>query len=496
MKRIDFPRRGFCRPALFSLLAFLTACAVGPDYERPAADLPATFTAVPGKTPAWTASETHLLKEWWRLFGDDDLNELVAKARLHNFDLRAAVARVDEAEALAREAGAAYFPRIDLGASSSRSEVSRIGAIPVPAPNSRMRDSRQAALGVSYEIDLWGRIRRMNEAATADFLATAYAKDTIELSVSAYVVSAYVALRAADANLSFTQSTLESRKQVLDIVRSRVDAGSASTLELYQAEGVLEAARAQLAGLRHQRALAESQLALLTGQVGLTIKPDDLLRLPIPPVPPPGLPSELIESRPDVRLAEESLIAANARIGVAKAALFPSVSLTGNMGSESAALVKLFSAPAEVWSISAALAMPIFDAGRNFARIDQATARQRQELANYLKSVQTAFKEVNDALVGLRENSEGDRAQAARAEAATKTLELAQRRYEAGYSPFLEVLDAQRGANDARLAFIDLRQARLNSVVDLFKAIGGGWSDPFANAAGAEASDTDAEGEK
>ncbi|MDR1368327.1 MAG: efflux transporter outer membrane subunit [Candidatus Accumulibacter sp.] len=470
------------RPAFLTALALLSGCAVGPDYERPAADLPMAYDSVLAGTPSGISSETLHLKEWWRLFGDEDLNDLIAKARAHNFDLRIAIARFDEAEALAREAGAAYFPRIDLDAASSRSQVSRIGAIPVPAPNPRLRDSRQAALSASYEIDLWGRIRRMNEAAAADFLATAYAKDAIDLSVAAYVANVYIALRASDANIAFTQSTFESRKQVLEIVQSRLDAGSASPLDLHQAESALAAARAQLAELRRQRALAESQLALLTGLPGLSIKSDSLLRLPIPPVPPPGLPSELIESRPDVRMAEEALIAANARIGVAKAALFPSVSLTGMMGSESAALVRLFSAPAETWTVSAALAMPIFDAGRNLARIDQASARQRQELANYLKSLQTAFKEVKDALVGLRENAEGDRAQAKRAEAAEKTLELARRRYEAGYSPFLEVLDAQRGANDARLAFVGLRQARLNSVVDLFKAIGGGWKDPFEKA--------------
>ena len=484
MKRIDFSRFGSL------LLVFLTGCAVGPDYRQPVAGLPETYSLSSGDGASGTASTAvsgaHVLREWWTLFQDEELNGLVARAHTHNFDLQMAIARVDEAEGLAREAGSAFFPRLDLGAASSRNKVGTVSAIPLPATTPRFRDSRQAALSASYEIDLWGKIRRASEAATADLLSTAYARDTVKLSVAGYVSSAYIALRAADASLALMRGTLESREQALEIAKSRLAAGNASPLDLHQAESSLAAARAQMAELRRQRSLAENQLALLTGQPGLTVKPDDLRRLPIPPVPPAGLPSGLIESRPDIRQAEEALIAANARIGVAKAALFPNLSLTGNAGSESAALAKLFSAPAEVWSISAALAMPIFDAGRNFARIDQATARQRQALANYLKSIQTAFKEVNDALAGLRENSEGDEAQAMRAQAAEKTLELAQRRYEAGYSPFLEVLDAQRGANDANLAFISVRQARLNSIIDLFKALGGGWKDGFKTTAPAE----------
>ena len=291
--------------------------------------------------------------------------------------------------------------------------------------------------------------------------------------------SAYLSLRAIDANLVLTRGTLETRSKALDIVRHSVEGGTASPIDLYQAEGTVATAQAQLSELRRLRALAENQLALLTGQPGLRVAAGDLRQLPLQPVPPAGLPSSLLEARPDIRQSEENLVSINARIGVAKAALYPSLTLTGSYGSESAALANLFTSAAGTWTLGLAAAMPIFDAGRNFARIDQASARQKQALAAYLKTVQTAFKEVNDALVGLRENGESERAQEKRVNAAQKTLELAQIRYAAGHSGFLEVLDAERSANEALLAYVGTRQARLNSAVDLFKALGGGWTDKF-----------------
>jgi multidrug efflux system outer membrane protein len=378
-----------------------------------------------------------------------------------------------------REAGATYFPEIDLTGGDSRTQASTVTSTPFPAGTPRLRDSKKAALGTAFELDVWGKLRRANQAARADLLGSRYARDTVELSVAGLVSSSYLSLRAADANLVLTRATLETREKALDIVRHRLEGGTASPIDLYQAEGTVATAAAQLSELRRLRALAENQLALLTGQPGLRVLPGDLRQLPLPPVPPAGLPSSLLEARPDVRQAEENLVSMNARIGVAKAALYPSLTLTGSYGSESAALANLFTAAAGTWSLGLAAAMPIFDAGRNFARIDQASARQKQALAGYLKTVQTAFKEVNDALVGLRENGESERAQEARVNAAQKTLELAQIRYAAGFSGFLEVLDAERSANDALLAYVGTRQARLNSAVDLFKALGGGWKDDF-----------------
>ena len=471
MRAFDFSRRYLPVAALAVLLA---GCAVGPDYQRPEAVLPGEFTAATSQADQPAAP---VKKDWWTLFQDATLNELVAQALSYNHDLLAAVARVEEAEGLAREANATFFPQFDLNAGASRSQVSEVTAIPLSSSTPRIRDARSAALKTSFEIDVWGKLRRANEAARAQVLASRYARDTVELSVAGLVTSGYLSLRAADASLALTQNTFEVRAKSLEIVKSRLQAGSASPIELHQAEGSLAAAEVQLVELRRLRALAQNQLALLTGTPDLRVAPGDLRQLPLPPVPPAGLPSALLEGRPDIRQAEESLISANAQIGVAKAALFPSLSLTGSLGSESAALSNLFTGGAGTWSLGLAAAMPIFDAGRNAARIDQAGAVQKQSLIAYQKTVQTAFKEVNDALVGLRENAESERAQDKRVQAAQKTLELAQIRYEAGYSGFLDVLDAQRSANETLLGSVSTRQSRLNSAVDLFKALGGGWQD-------------------
>ncbi|WP_305075094.1 efflux transporter outer membrane subunit [Propionivibrio sp.] len=473
MRAFDVSRRYVPAAALAVLL---TGCAVGPDYQRPEAVLPGEVAVATSQADQPAAA---VKKDWWTLFQDATLNELVTQALAYNHDLLSAVARVEEAEGLAREANATFFPQIDLNAGASRSQVSEVTAIPLSSSTPRIRDARSAALKTSFEIDVWGKLRRANEAARAQVLASRYARDTVELSVAGLVTSGYLSLRAADASLALTQNTFEVRAKSLEIVKSRLQAGSASPIELHQAEGSLAAAEVQLVELRRLRALAQNQLALLTGKPDLRVAPGDLRQLPLPPVPPAGLPSALLEGRPDIRQAEESLISANAQIGVAKAALFPSLSLTGSLGSESAALSNLFAGGAGTWSLGLAAAMPIFDAGRNAARIDQASAVQKQSLIAYQKAVQTAFKEVNDALVGLRENAESERSQDKRVQAAQKTLELAQIRYEAGYSGFLDVLDAQRSANETLLASVSTRQSRLNSAVDLFKALGGGWQDRY-----------------
>ena len=464
--------------AVTTALFLLSGCAVGPDYQRPEVSLPDAFRTAPGGDTATTAALVE--KAWWRLFQDEVLNGLIEQAQRNNFDVLAAVARVEEAEGLAREAQATFFPQVDLKASDARSQLSTKNASPIPATVPSLQDSRKAGLSTSFELDLWGKLRRAHESARADVLATRYAREALDLSVAGLVANGYFGLRAADANLTLTESTLESRRKTLAIVRSKHEAGNASPLDLNQAEGAVALAEAQLADLRRQRSLAENQLGLLTGQPGLRITPADLRKLPLPPLPPAGLPSSLLEARPDLRQAEEALVSANARIGVAKAALFPSLSLTGNLGSESAALSNLFTGSAGVWSLGLAATMPIFDAGRNTARIDQATARQKQALANYQKAVQSAFKDVNDALVNLQGYREAEQAQDRRAKAADRTLELAQIRYDAGYAGFLEVLDAQRSANDAQLSLVGARQARLNSTVDVFKALGGGWKDEHA----------------
>ena len=467
-------------PLAVAISVALSGCAIGPDYLRPSNILPSVFSKSASE-PVTLPESTIVESNWWQHFGDTTLNGLVAQALEQNANVRTAVARLEQAEAAAREAGAGFLPEINGQASGSNSKLSTKTAS--WSPNSpKIVHTRGAALTTSYELDVWGRVRRSNEAAQANLLASRYSRDAIRLTVAGVVSSNYLALRAADAEIAITSASLESRQESLKLVKTRVDAGLVSPLDQYQAEGALSAMQAQIADLRRQRALFAHQLALLTGNPELEISAGDLRQLPMPPVPPEGLPSALIEGRPDVRQAEESLIAANAGIGIAKAGYFPRFSLTGSLGSESKSLSDLFGAGAGTWSLGLGLLMPIIDFGRTTARVDQASAINKQSLISYQNTLQTAFKEVRDALVNLRENTYSDSAQTSRVESTGKALDLAQRRYAAGYSGYLEVLDAQRSNNDAQLAMIATRQARLTSAVELFKALGGGWKDSAGQA--------------
>ncbi|MBU1364722.1 MAG: efflux transporter outer membrane subunit [Gammaproteobacteria bacterium] len=445
----------------------LSGCAIGPDYFRPASTLPEPAAAV-------ATAQVPVNPTWWTLFGDAELNALVDQTLAANQDLQAAIARLEAAEAANREAGADYLPRLGLEASTGRSKSSG------ETYNGRKQggaeyDSNRVAATLSYELDLWGRIRRSNEAARAEALASRFGRDSLRLALVGQVANEYLNLRSLDGQLDVTAQTLDSRKQALKIVQARLNAGSASDLELAQAESALNGAQAQWSQLHRLRALSESQIGLLSGQPGLKIGATGLDKLPLPPTPPAGLPSALLEARPDIRQAEERLVAANARIGVAKAAYYPTISLTGLFGSESMALSNLFTGGAGIWSAAAGLTMPIFDAGRTGARVDQASALQKEALANYRKAVQTAFKEVNDAIVGLREYSEEEAAWSAQVGASQRALDLAQKRYASGYSGYMDVLDAQRTLNNAQLLHLASRKSRLGAAVDLFKALGGGW---------------------
>jgi len=470
MSRFDQAIPKFRLAGALTAAMLLAGCAVGPDYLRPAAQLPEQHK----EAAPQAAAVAPINPEWWTLFGDAGLNALVAQALEANQDLQAAVARLEAAEAAAREAGADYAPSVSLAASSSRQRSSgetfngqRMGEATY--------NNRRAALSLNYEVDLWGRVRRANEAARAEALAGRFGRDSLRLTLIGQIANEYLSLRSLDGQLEVTGQTLLSRQEALKIVKVRLDAGSASGLELAQAESALNAAQAQLSQLKRQRALAENQLGLLAGQPGLKIAAASLDNIPLPPTPPASLPSALLEARPDVRQAEEKLVAANARIGVAKAAYFPSIGLTGLWGGESIALSNLFGSGATIWSAAINLAMPIFDAGRTGARVDQASASQKESLANYRKTVQVAFKEVNDALVGLREYAEEETAYADQVTAAQRALDLAQARYASGYSGYMDLLDAQRTLNAAKLQYLASRRNRLGAAVDLFKALGGGW---------------------
>ena len=460
----------------------LAGCALGPDYQRPDARvaLPDSYAGEPvagalNTTPA-------VAGRWWTLFGDTQLDALVDQALTSSPDALTAAARVEEADAVLRQVNAALLPQIDANAGISRSRSILPNAV---EPTGLLRNTNRIGLSTSFELDVWGRLRRASEAARAQALGTRYTSETVSLSLAASVTQAYLNLRALDAQLLVNRDSVSSQAKSTQLARVRFDGGYVSQLDVQQAEGALATYTAAQVQLEKNRALAESLLGLLVGQPGLKVAAGDLRSLPVPPTPPAGLPSSLLEARPDVRKAETDLIAANAKIGVAKAALFPSITLTGSLGRESRDLSDLFSPAAAVWSIGAGLTQPIFEGGRLRAQVEQVSAQQKQSLEAYRKSVQTAFREVNDALITVRQNGDSEVALGQAVQAAKRSLQLAQARYDSGYSPYLEVLTAQRSSNDATLAWVQNRQARLSSSVDLFKALGGGWKDSYAPQAAA-----------
>ena len=454
-----------------AMIAFaLGGCMVGPDYERPSMPLPAAFAGADAAPAADLVPA-----EWWRLFEDPTLNDLVATALANNTDIVQAVARIEEADANVRVVNAALFPPLNLGGAVDRNAYSNKIALPAPAGTPSVRNDLLLALSTSYEIDFWGKLRRASEAARAQDLSTRYAKEVVTLSVAALTTQTYFSLRSLDAQIAATRSTLESRDQTLDIVRRRADAGLASDLDVRQAEGVRFDAAFQLDDFLRQRDLAEHLLGTFTGKLDLALAPGDLAGLPVPALPPPGLPSALLERRPDIRQAEQDLVAANAQIGVAKAQLFPTITLTGSFGGESAALAGLFTLPGRIWTLGAGLSAPIFEGGKLTAQVDVQQARREQSLAAYQKTIQTSFREVSDALTNVRQYAATERDAQASVNAARGALHLASVRYEAGYAQFLDVLDSQRSLNLSELARIRSRQNLLSANVDLMTALGGGW---------------------
>lgn len=460
------------RPALLLTAVLLVgACApVGTDYVRPSYELPQSFPEA-GYTPG-----AALRTDWWTLYGDAKLDELVVSAFERNSDVRLAVARIEEADANLREANAAFLPQIDLNAVPARSRISTTQATPLPGSVPVVRNNLRLTASTSFELDFWGRLRRGVEAVRAQALGTRYAKDVVTLSLAGLTAQAYFSLRSLDAQIGATKATLASRDEALTYVRNRARGGIASDLDVSQAESARSDSAAQLKDLVRQRALAEHQLATLTGRLDLDLPGADLMALPVPPLPPAGLPSGLLDRRPDIRQAEQALVSANAQVGVAKAAMLPTISLTGTDGWESKALSSLIQGTSAIWSLGFALTLPIFDSGRYEARTDAAIARQHQAIAAYQKAIETGFREVADALSNVQQSTAAEDDYRVRLEATRKTLRLAKLRYEAGYSAYLEVLDAQRTANDAELAFVRNRQLRLSASVDLMKALGGGWT--------------------
>jgi len=452
----------------------LSACTLGPNFKLPFFNFPAKFPEAEVSTP----QSLIVPGNWWRLYGDADLDRLMAAGLERNVDVRLAIARIEEAEAFMREvAAASLFPEIDGNAGVSRARSStRTGSLPASATG--IRNNFQLSASTSFEIDFWGRLRRTREAARAQYAATRYGHDVIAITLAAAIAQTYFNVRSIDAQIVVSLETLNGAEGSLDIATKRANAGYTSDLDMNQADANRSQIAAQVKELRRLRAAAVHQLGVLTGELDLDLAAGDLRQVPSPPLPPAGLPATLLERRPDIRQAAATYESANALSGVARAAQFPTFSLTGALGAQSRELSTVFSTSAGIWSIGLGVVGPIFDSGRAATRTEQASARAQQSAINYEKTAQTAFREVADALSNVRLAADSEADLRRRVEQAGNALRLSTLRYESGYSAYLEVLDAQRTLNDSQLALVRNRQQYLAFTVDLMNSLGGGWLPP------------------
>ena len=459
------------RLLLLFILSNLISCAlVGPDYKRPEVNLPKTYHQEVNKENSATD-----LNHWWKLYQDPYLDDLMDKALNKNVDINAAIARLEEADAYLKQVGAALIPSIDLTSQGNRTKATENGIVPSSFVKP-FRKNFNIQLGTSFELDFWGRLRRAKESARAEYIASQYSKDTVVLSLQSTLASNYLLLRSIDSQILALKDNVGYRKENLELTKKRLESGLISVLDLHQAEAAFNNLSAQLSDLMRQREIVANQLILLSGDMNLNIPENKLDVLVTPPIPPANMPSSLLEARPDIKEAEQIMIAANANIGVAKAALFPNIVLTANFGRESAELKNIDKTGSNIWGVGLGLTLPIFDSGRAQAKVSQATAKQKEALSYYESSIQNAFKEVNNAIVSLKEYTEQENDLKLTQDAAKKAMDIASNRYKAGYSSYLEYLDAQRVYNDASIAYIQKRQLRLMASVELFKSLGGGWS--------------------
>lgn len=450
-----------------------TSCAVGPNYTRPAVDVPPQFRNAPD-TQASAASLAD--SKWFELFQDDELKQLVTTAMQQNFDLRIASERVLEARAHYGIQKSAFFPELDATGQFTSQRLSALGAFPYPAGFNTAASYSQAGFSLSWELDLWGRLRRLNEAARAQYLASEETRRGVLTTLIADVTTAYFGLREKDLELDIAQRTKQNADKGLQLTTLRHKRGAATGLDVHQAEQFLYTATAQIAAAERGIGQTEDQLSLLVGKSpGAIPRGKALEQFALPPEVPAGLPSALLERRPDIRSAEASLIAANAEIGAAKAEYFPQVSLTGFLGGQSRELMNLFTGPARLWTFAPSAALPIFTAGRLRNNVRLTKAQQQEALLVYQKTIQNAFREVSDALIAYRKTAEQRQQEELLVKALRETERLSNLRYRGGLDSYLQVLDAQRNLFQGELALAQLRRDELVAVVELYRALGGGW---------------------
>jgi outer membrane protein, multidrug efflux system len=457
--------------------ALLAGCTVGPNYQRPAIPAPANFRAPEGTPTSGPASVGDL--KWFEVFKDEKLQELVRTALERNDDIRDAVARVDAARAQLGVTRSNQYPNVSAGADISTIRLSRNGQTPLPVAfvPSQNRTFGGATLDLlSFEVDIWGRLRRATEAARANLLSAEENRKAVMTTLVSEVASDYFSLRELDYQLEISQRTLATRKDSLGLIQTRQSGGVATLLDLRQAEQLVYTASETIPTLQQEIEQTENQISLLLGKnPGEVLRGKSLTEQEMPPDVPAGLPSALLERRPDIRAAEQNLIAANAEIGVAKAAYFPQISLSGFLGGQGTQLASLFSGPSAVWNFTPQVTQPIFTAGRLQSEVKLSQAQRDIALIQYEKTIQTAFTEVSDALIAHQRVRESRVQQVLLVAALQDRTRLAYVRYTGGVDTLLNALDSDRDLFQAELTLSQIRLNELDSVVQLYKALGGGW---------------------
>ncbi|MFM8551119.1 MAG: efflux transporter outer membrane subunit [Nitrospiraceae bacterium] len=476
-------------PLLLALA--LGGCVQGPDYKKPDVAVPSDWDAMAtGKDQAGAPIATSKLPEarWWREFNNEELSGLIEQALERNHDVRRAASRVLEGRATLMAAGAGLYPQLNMQGQYSHLEISKNTLAGLALASGRATpqtfatpgtgfDLWNAAPDLSWELDLWGRIRRGMEAASAEAVGLEQDHRAVALSLISDLGQAYFRLRELDEQVSIAEKNLAKRKDALGLIQSRASVGLASELDVKRAEVLVAESAAQIPEFQRLRAVELHRLEVLTGATPGTLQlaSKPLRSVATQPEIPVGLPSQLLERRPDILQAERTLVAANARIGEARAYFFPSVSITGQGGLQSVAFSNWFNGNSRTFSIGPSITLPIFLGGTNVARLDAAEARYEQMLESYQQTILNAFREVADQLVSIRARTEQRDRQREQMAAAETALELAQVRYREGLVNYLDVLEAERSVLAAETQLVQTERARLTDMITLFKALGGGW---------------------
>lgn len=459
--------------AIAALLAVLTGCAVGPNYKRPTVPLPGEFR---GATPPST-SQSIADTKWVDLFRDDNLSQLVNAALKNNFDLRIAAERVQQARAQLGATRANQYPFLDAQAGFTAARSSSVGSFSfIPAGTNLKTSYTQIGAALSWEADIFGRLRRLTESARAQYLASEEGRQAVIVSLVSQVMSTYFELLEQDLELDISRQTRDVANNSLRLVQLRHDRGAATGLEVHQAEQFLYTATAQIAANERAIGQTENALSLVLGDApSAQPRGAGLQKILLPADIPPGLPSTLLARRPDILQAEQNLVASNAQIGAARALYFPQISLTAFAGGQSRALFDIATSPARVYSAAPAALLPIFRAGQIRSQVHLAEAQERELIITYQRAIYTALREVSDALIGHDRTRQQRTEEELLVRALEDTVRLSNLRYQGGLDSYLQVLDAERNLFQGQLILAQLRLQELLSVVQLYRALGGGW---------------------